>query len=65
MLKVCRRLTPVAAVVLAMASPSAQRDDTHGRDAVPDHEDIGRRGLVDMAAGGQDDRLVEAVHLGL
>jgi len=40
MLKVCRRLTPVAAVVLAMASPSAQRDDTHGRDAVPDHERV-------------------------
>ena len=40
MLKVCRRLTPVAAVVLAMASPSAQRDDTHGRDAVPDYERV-------------------------
>ena len=40
MLKVCRRLTPVAAVVLAMASPSAQRDDTHGRDAVPDYEKV-------------------------
>ena len=35
------------------------------RDAVADDEQVRRRRLVDVAVGGQDDRLVEAVELGL
>ena len=40
MVKVCRRPVSVVAVMLAIASLSAQRDDTHGRDAVPDYNRV-------------------------
>jgi spore coat protein H len=40
MFTMCPRATVVLATVLAMASLSAQRDDTHGRDAVPDYERV-------------------------
>jgi spore coat protein H len=38
--KVCWKFTCALAVLLATASGSAQRDDTHGRDAVPDYDRV-------------------------
>ena len=40
-------------------------DRRRERDAVADDEQVRRRRLVDVAVGGQDERLVEAVELGL
>jgi spore coat protein H len=40
MFNLCRRLTSVLAAMLVIASVSAQRDATHGRDAVPDYERV-------------------------
>jgi spore coat protein H len=37
MFRACRRLTAALAIMLAIAGLSAQRDETHGRDAVPDY----------------------------
>ena len=54
-------------MIALRVTPSRMSSVTGGveRDAVADDEEVRRRRLVDVAVGGQHDRLVEAVELGL